>query len=358
MTKDEKLKKYYEKFVEEAEMFFVTKFFDTPKIEKLYSKCLDIIYNVTGRMDPTKGIMLYNPKYGQGKSFLFDVVNHRHRRKEGSKRFIRTTARDLCDIYTNTEKGKNPIEELNKFIHVRFLFIDDIGDELKDGKERSNYGNRLNVIRHVILKRYDYWTARDGVGMPKGFVTYGTSNLNIKQIAQYYGGRAADRLLQMTYYENVDFIDGSFRQMDETRRLTPSEVQKSWDKLKKKAEKEEINLEEYFNGEIKESEEYLNGKESTYWSFVKNYLIKKGLISEKDFEVIDKDMLDASRLIVRKSVREQKRMNLRHTTSPVRSAIIERALQDITANQVMETARNAVAKRKFMELRSKNHVFE
>ena len=342
----------YNNFRQEAEMFFVKNFISTGKIEKEYSECLDIIFNITGRMDNARGLIASNPKYGQGKSFLFDVANHRSRRTKGRFAFKRTTARELCDIYTSTKKGSDPIEELNKFINVKNLFIDDIGDELKDGKERSNYSNRLNVIRYVLLRRYDQW-------MEKGFKLYGTTNLTVKQISENYDGRIADRLQQMTYFKTFSFLEkGSFRQMKETRKLNQQEVRQSWEKLKVKPQQEEMDLEKHFNELMLESDEYFETTDSSFWSFVKGYLMKKELLNEKDFEVINEDTLDASKLLLRRDVRETKRMSLRHTTSIVRSSLITRALSEITRQQVVERAKNQVAKRKFLELRKSKHIFK
>lgn len=342
----------YNNFIEEAEMFFVKKFISTGKIEKEYSECLDIIFNITGKMDNARGLIAQNPRYGQGKSFLFDVANHRSRRTKGKHAYKRTTARELCDIYTSTKKGSDPIEELNKFLNVKNLFIDDIGDELKDGKERSNYSNRLNVIRYVLLRRYDQW-------MEKGFKLYGTTNLTIKQISENYDGRIADRLQQMTYFKTFSFLEkGSFRQMKETRKLNQQEVRANWEKLKTKPIQEEVDTEKYFNELMLENDEYFEQSDSSFWSFVKKYLIKKEYLTEKDFDSIDASMLDASRLLFRREVRNDKRSRLKHATSIVRSSLVERALNEITAQQVYEIARNTIAKRKFLELRKAKHVFK
>ena len=147
------IKKVFNNFKKEVELFFMTKFITGVTLEKTYSRCLDILYNITGNEDSARGILAFNPRYGQGKSFFFDVVNHRHRRIKGRNLFVRTTAKELCEIYTSTEKGSNPESRLIKFISVKQLFIDDIGDELKEGAIRSNYSNKLNVMRFVLLKK-------------------------------------------------------------------------------------------------------------------------------------------------------------------------------------------------------------
>jgi hypothetical protein len=313
---------------------------------------LDILYNVSGRMDSTRGIFAYNTKYGQGKSFFFEVVNHRHRRKYGKNLFKMTTARELCRIYTASKKGENPEESLLEFINCKNLFIDDIGDELKDGKERSHYSNKLNVVRFVLLKRYELW-------IDKGWRTYGTTNLTIEQIGQNYDGRVADRLLQMTYFEEFKFMDsGSFRQIKETRKLTPEEISKNLENLKVKEPIERVDLEKYFNELIDENDSYFEKKDVSFWSFVKGYLIDKKLLNENDFQNIDETTLDASESLLRRDTRETNRSALKHAPGNVRMTIIDKALEKITRKKIFKTAENMIARRKFMELRTKKHTFK
>jgi DNA replication protein DnaC len=342
----------FNNFKYEVEKFFMTKFITGTSLEKKYSECLDIIYNITGTKDTTRGIFAFNEKYGQGKSFFFEVVNHRHRRKYKQNLFKMTTARELCRIYTSSGKGQNPEDQLLEFINCRTLFIDDIGDELKDGKERSHYSNKLNVIRFVLLKRYDLWVS-------KGWKTFGTTNLTIEQIAQNYDGRVADRLLQMTYFEEFKFLgSGSFRQIEETRKLTPEEIKRSWISLEKKKKVERVDLEKYFNELINEDDSYFEGKDNSFWSFVKDYLIEKSLLTKSDISKIDETTLDASESLLRRDTRETKRMSLKHAPGNVRNTNIDQALSKITRKDIFNTAENIMARRKFIELKKIKHIFK
>lgn len=351
-TKTTPLKKCFNNFKQEVEMFFMTKFVSGSVLENKYSECLDIIYNVTGTKDLTRGIFAFNVKYGQGKSFFFEVTNHRHRRKYGKNLFKMTTARELCHIYTSCPQGKNPEDLLLEFINCKRLFIDDIGDELKDGKERSHYSNRLNVIRFVLLKRYELW-------IQKGWRTYGTTNLTIEQIGENYDGRVADRLLQMTYFFEFKFLSsGSFRQIEETRKLTPQEIENNKNKLKTRKKIELPDLEKYFNELIDEHDSYFENKDVSFWSFVKSYLMSKDLLNQNDFDKIDEKTLDASELLLRRDTRESSRIVLKHAPGNVRMAGVDRAMEQITKKSIFETAENIVARKKFMELRIKKHVFK
>lgn len=350
----EQLKTAMKNFKFEAEHFFVTKFVTGPSIEKMYSKGLDVIYNLTGTIDPTKGIVAYNPRYGQGKSFFFDVVQHRHRRKYGRNLFMKTTARELCNVYVSTPNGHDPEQRLMKFIHVKMLFIDDIGDELKEGKERSHYNNKLNVIRAVLLKRYELW-------LEHGWRTYATTNLTINEIGENYDGRVADRLLQMTYFEHFDFLDeGSFRQTQETRQLEPEEIEANRRRLQKPKtqEREKLDVIGYFNDLINEPDEYFEGKDTSFWTFTKDFLMEQGLLTQKDLDQVDEKELDSAQLLVRRDARTSARMRMSNAPANVRSVAIDTALGLITSTQVYNAAENMIARRKFMELRKSKHVFK
>jgi DNA replication protein DnaC len=344
------IKKAFNNFVQEAELFFVKKFITSPTIENEYSDCLDIIFDITKTKDSTKGIIAFNQKYGQGKSFFFDVVNHRHRRLKGKNIYKRITAKDLVDIYLSQKDHDLGIVELKKTIKVERLFIDDIGDE-GEKKTFKQYGNELNVLRYVLLKRYEMWEKN-------GWITYGTTNLTLEQIASNYDGRVADRLMQMTYWKEFKFLkDGSFRQVGETRKLTQSEIAENWKKFEVPEQPVKIDLEQYFNELIHEGDGYFIEKDISFWTFVKNYLIEKGILSDKDFEVIDDEAIENARTYVRHEVRETKKQTYRHAGNEIRSLHIGEALSKITQHDVLTVAQNKIAKQKFMELRESKYKF-
>lgn len=346
------LKKMYDGFVEEAENFFVSKFITSPTIEKEYSDCIDILFNVTKTVDSGRGIIAFNQKYGQGKSFFFDVVNHRFKRLSGGHNYFKkVTAKDLAQLYVSTKNGDDPQQKLIEFISVKRLFIDDIGDE-GENKVFHNYANELNVIRFVLLKRYELW-------IEKGWKTYGTTNLTIDQLAKSYDGRVSDRLLQMCYWREYKFLkDGSFRQISETRKLTQPEIEKNL--MKHKAPEpivEKVNLEKYFNELILEPMEYFTGKDISFWTFVKDYLIKKQLLIKKDFEIISEEDLDNSEAYLKNDVREYVKSKYRHAPGDVRQNEVEKALKKIRKKEIFNVAENRVARMKFMELKESKHNF-
>ena len=75
--------------------------------------------------------------------------------------------RTLVKIFV--EQGE---EALLKFISCKNLFIDDIGDE-GERKVFKHFSNEMNVIRYVILKRYEFWLDEE-----KEWKTYATTNLS------------------------------------------------------------------------------------------------------------------------------------------------------------------------------------
>lgn len=338
----------FENFQDEAELCFVKKFIISPRIKAEYSNCLDIIFNLTKTKDQTKGLIAYNKWFGTGKSFFFDVVYSRCSRLT-KKPYNKTSAKELRYIFE--QEGQ---EALLKFISCKNLFIDDIGDEDKEGNFIfHHYNTKLNVLRYVLLKRYEFWTEY-------GWKTYGTTNLELKDIGKIYDNRVADRLAQMVYFREFDFLnDGeSFRQSEETRMLTKAEVKANLDKRKPKPKKEDpIDLEKYFNELVQEDDSYFQDKDNSFWEFTKNYLISKEILTKKDFDKIDEKFLDAARLVLRKDTREYVKLTAKHTKNFVRSSEMERSLKAITRENIYKAAENLVARNKFLELREQNYVF-
>lgn len=341
----------FEKFKEEAELFFVKPLIYSETLKKEYENCLDILFDLTGTVDASRGLISYNSRYGQGKSFLFEVAYHRSKRKRGVHIYKMTSSRELCDIFMKTKQGEDPIKALNKFINVKNLFIDDIGDELSDGRTRKNYGNELNVVRYVILRRYELW-------VKNGWRLFGTTNLTREQISSNYGGRVLDRLQQMTHMRKFEFLKtGSFRQMETTRKLTQKEIQENWKKFETPEVKIKVDLEKYFNELIQEPDDYFKDRDLSFWNFTREYLERKGLLTEENYNSIDEKMIDSAELNLRKDTRESKRLQMRNALPAQRNNAIERAISSITKQNVFDSAKNAVARRVFMDLRSKKHIF-
>jgi hypothetical protein len=352
MTKNDLLKRHYQGFCKEAEMFFVTKFITSPTIEKEYSECIDTILNITGEYNTGRGMIAYNSKYGQGKSFFFEVFNHYFKRhNHGQNAFKVVTAKELVGIYTSAKNGEDGKHKLIEAISAKRLFIDDIGDE-GTNKVFKHYGNELNVLRFVLLHRYEMW-------LEKGWITFGTTNLSIQQIGVNYDGRLSDRILQMCYWREFKFLsEGSFRQVEETRRLTMDEIKSSWDSLRVESPVEKVDLEKYFNELINEDDSYFQHKDDLFWKFVKDYLVEKGLLTQADFDKIDEEALEDAEAMVKFETRENTKKRYKHAPAENRNINIQEALRNILPRQIMNHAENKIARKKFMELRITKHKFE
>lgn len=252
----------YGNYKKEAEEQFLTVFLDkSPTIKERIISALTVVLNLNE--EPFKrGLMLYSKSYGQGKTLFFEIVYSRVLRKSKFKIWKTTSAKELREFYI-----KEGQEGLKSFISCKNLFIDDLGDEEEKTK---HYGDDMNVLRYVILKRYEMW-------LDKEYLTHITTNLTIEEIAERYDGRVADRLLQMTEKVEFDFIEGSFRQIKTTRRLTDNEKKKEVVRVK------EIKHDEtgYFRFLNEEAEEFRQGKQAErhwvdYWVMYL-FFLRKGL---------------------------------------------------------------------------------
>lgn len=139
-----------------------------------------------GKYDPSRGLWIWG-SIGSGKSTLLKIINRfcnlvRPEELKGDERYklpfclrIRT-ALQLCDDYSS--KG---FAGLEKTMRISRLAIDDLGIE---ARTTNYYGTVTNVIRDVLLRRYD---------MRLRFETHVTSNLHPSQILDVYGARVFDR---------------------------------------------------------------------------------------------------------------------------------------------------------------------
>jgi len=341
----------YEKFKQEAELFFVKKYLDGNAVKEKYTFCLDAFFKLDNNkeMDYGRGIIMASPNYGQGKSFFFDVIEHRCKRVEKRNIFKRTTAKDLV-LYC-IENGEDALKD---FIKVRNLYIDDIGDEGENKTfQIKKSKNMVNVLRFVLLYRYEMW-------IKKGWKTYGTTNLTIAQMGECYDGRLADRLKQMVHWVDVKFLadNKSFRQMAGTRPLTQEEIAENWKKLspvKKEIQKPDVI--KYLNELINDDDEYIKNMGWIDWKYIKKQLLSLGFLKESDFVMIDEEALQFAELVLRKDTVDYVKFTLRYADREVRLAERNRKLSEMGPEDVREMAETILAKQVFLSLREKKHTF-
>jgi hypothetical protein len=277
-------KQAYINYKEEGEKFFVTRFIDTNNVRvfsmvKTIMKALDIILNLSRKPAP-KGLCLFSKAFGQGKTMFFDIVYHRANRVKNVKLFKKITAKELRRMYM--EQGSQALED---FISCKDLFIDDIGEE--EGKG-THYGDGLEVIRHVILRRYEMWTE-------KGYRFHFTTNIigldetgrpDFSEIVKRYDGRVADRLKEMCDFVEFEFLKGgaSFRQVKSTRRLSKEEKANPETKAVPEVDLNKLDK-EYLNYCEVLAEEHRKGVLQEHWHVFKvmyGYLENKGVTFRKE----------------------------------------------------------------------------
>lgn len=335
------IEEIYKYFIEEAEAFHVTKFIRSDKIDKAFKKAFGIIFDPKS----VRGVIAYHEKYGQGKTFFFDVIHSLVKKKLNKNLFLRTSSKELVEIYKTSGE-----ENLLKFIEVRNLFIDDIGAEIKDGKViTKNFGNSLNVIEYVIFKRYEMW-------QEKGWKLHGTTNISLGTIGELYGGRVADRFVQMCEIIEFNFTTTSFRQVKNVRPLIESEKKANLEKLypKKTEEVDKVDLIEYVNELIDDSEELTRGRPISFWTFVRIFLEKQDLVIYT--EITDRH-LEGAESLARSEIRRGVQSLYKNMDPIVANMEREKEYKALEYKSLMNLARNVQVRNLILKMKSNKEKF-
>lgn len=140
-----------------------------------------------------KGILLRGT-VGTGKSVLMKIFN-----RKGELDFTKERSFNIIsciDVYSDfIENGIETTKKHTQFSPMEYVEIpqkfskcfDELGE---DNSVSKHYGNTVNVMEMVIMKRY--YNFQD-----HGLITHFTTNLTPEQIEQHYGERVRSRLAEM-----------------------------------------------------------------------------------------------------------------------------------------------------------------
>lgn len=154
---------------------------------------LYLIQSNKSNFDLNKGIFFYGLP-GRGKTLLMKTakiflsqLEKFGAKNEGIKLVVscKKIVREVAE--TKTIK---PIKKFTKHVYC----FDDLGFE----QSYRLFGNDIDVMREILVERYDNFTRY-------GLVTHATSNLTPQQITEKYGHRIGSRFAQMF---NVIYLDG------------------------------------------------------------------------------------------------------------------------------------------------------
>lgn len=274
----------------EIESFWFKPFYVNAEMNGKIFQAINLLFGITNQSSIKKGLCITSPLYGQGKTLFFDACNYRKRRRTGQYMFKSMSSKDIVDMYRNTDKDHSPKGSLSKIFQNKHLFIDDLGEEGGagyDSKVFNHYGNKMNVLEYVILKRYDQWRKH-------GHVTHFTTNLSETEILDSYGPRAADRLKHMC--SHVDF---SFLKKGESFRHVKKEVSMDESYRQRAIRKSDHDREIALNNKrklVKHSSpeellaecinEYKKNKSISQISFMNPFLYKH-ILEQDDFNLTD-----------------------------------------------------------------------
>ncbi|MBY0435097.1 MAG: ATPase [Cyclobacteriaceae bacterium] len=145
-------------------------------------------------LDLKKGIMLSGP-VGCGKTSIMSLV--RYFQNENLRHTMKPCREIVLEFFS---KGFDTISKYDKSFHCvdglllpKAYCFDDLGLE----KEAVYYGNQCDVMKEVILSRYDLF---ESIGM----LTHFTTNLTPEQLEIRYGENIASRLEAMVNFVEFD----------------------------------------------------------------------------------------------------------------------------------------------------------
>jgi len=173
----------------------------TDKAIELYTKLIQFFHgdsDFPGEL--TKGIMLHGTT-GSGKTLAMKVMSI-YQKIDNIKYFMNGKVYNMNFdvIHVNNMVNnfmENAFDGIQIYSNRYVLCMDDIGTEIEEVKY---YGNKLDVISHIISERQS-----------KRLLTFATSNFPIETLEEKYGDRIVSRMLALFNFIVVN--DKDFRRI-------------------------------------------------------------------------------------------------------------------------------------------------
>ncbi len=148
----------------------------------------------TNNIDLKKGVLLSGP-VGSGKTSImalvryFQCVQQRHVLKPCREIGLEF----LCKGFETITKYSKSFQKVEGALFPMAYCFDDLGIENK----ATYYGNECDVMKEIILSRYDLF---ESIGM----ITHFTTNLSEEELEERYGENVMSRLHAMTNFMAFD----------------------------------------------------------------------------------------------------------------------------------------------------------
>lgn len=152
--------------------------------------------DIESSLDPRKGLWLMGD-VGTGKTTLMRLFAEFAR--ERSQGFKIHTCSDVASRYALT--GNLDLYTLNRegyLGHPVAMCFDDLG---REPLEACYFGQRLNVMQHILHVRYSLWQT-------SGLKTFVTTNCDVNDVEALYGRYIRDRVREMF---NIVIVGGQSR---------------------------------------------------------------------------------------------------------------------------------------------------
>jgi len=148
----------------------------------------------TNNIDLKKGVLLSGP-VGSGKTSIMALVRYF---QSAQQRHVLKPCREivlefLCNGFETITKYSKSFQKLEGTLSPVAYCFDDLGIENKS----TYYGNECDVMKEIILSRYDLFESI-------GITTHFTTNLNEEELERRYGENVVSRLHAMTNFMAFD----------------------------------------------------------------------------------------------------------------------------------------------------------